>query len=596
MDHKARNIVTLGSFLAIVNLNADSFHPIASISSNTAATDFYPANRLIAGPGAGFEVNPPHNSIGGAAAAAIWVTDACGFPCDYYLTKPTPILTIDLGNDQPLDEISFWGYSNQNSNGAKKASLRFATDLDGTSNFGTTITFSPALSLLNDQTTRQSFSFGQTITARYIEVTLTDNHFIAPGDGSMGELPGGDRVGLGEIAFSVPVPNNDPDQLLVTSPNDFSLKSGTIGNPNLAPILDSLNYWAIERSKVSGIYYLSVPTDGKIYRVDPGTSPLTLDPLVDIAGSVFHGIAINEQDNLLYVADSATDTILKCNLNTGALAGSIGTGFKRPNEVIFSREIDRIIVSDSGNDAIYLYNMAGTLEKTFSDASTIGAWGLALDPQTGELLYSSHDKGEIYRRDLTSGLPTTEHSNLKGPRGLKFDRRGTLYCVESGNNRVTTFGSGTPTNYVTAPGGRDLSILAACDLDGDFLPDEWEALSGGSSLTFLGDADGDGVFNAIEAATGGSTSTSNDANPVKLSLNPEGEFTLTLQALKKSSLQYTIWLSDDLNNWQEVQTLPSVTSGTGLHDTWTFRFAPEEEGFPADTPRLFSQLSLSTGL
>jgi hypothetical protein len=41
------------------------------------------------------------------------------------------------------------------------------------------------------------------VSARYVQFTATDNFFVAPGDGSGGETPGGDRVGLGEVAFSV---------------------------------------------------------------------------------------------------------------------------------------------------------------------------------------------------------------------------------------------------------------------------------------------------------------------------------------------------------------------------------------------------------
>ena len=50
------------------------------------------------------------------------------------------------------------------------------------------------------------------MTARYVEVTITDNWFDDPGDGT-GELgwgPGGDRVGLGEIAFRIPEGGGDP--------------------------------------------------------------------------------------------------------------------------------------------------------------------------------------------------------------------------------------------------------------------------------------------------------------------------------------------------------------------------------------------------
>ena len=54
----------------------------------------------------------------------------------------------------------------------------------------------------NDDTSRQSFNFDP-VTARYVEFTALDNFFVAPGDGSAGGLPGGDRTGLGEVAFQV---------------------------------------------------------------------------------------------------------------------------------------------------------------------------------------------------------------------------------------------------------------------------------------------------------------------------------------------------------------------------------------------------------
>lgn len=596
MEQKARTIIAAGLLSSSLTcyLSAGSFHLINSITSNTAVNDFYAASGLINGPGIDFDANPPHDTIV-VTGSSLWVTDACTFPCNYYDTLPIPVLTLDLGSDQPLNEISFWGYSDSNTNGAKQASLRFATSAEGSSNFANSITFSPSLPLLNGQTLRQSFAFGHTITARYVEVTLTDNHFIFPGDGSNnGGIAGGDRVGLGEIAFAVPV--KDQDQIFVTAPNEFSLKTGDPGSATLSGLLNNTNYWAVERSSVTGIIYLSVPTDGKIYQVDPSVNPIAFTVFVNAPGAVFHGLAVNAENGILYAADSASDTIKKYTLSTGQANGSLGFGYKRPNEVIHDEASQRIIVSDSGTDAIYIYDEAGNLLLTFFDATTVGVWGLVIDPQNGDLLYSSHDLGIIYRRNFTGGSVTVEHDSLQGPRGLGFDRWGRLYCVEGTANQVKTFGPSPLTNYTTAGGGRDISILADCDLDGDFLPDAWEASSGGSSLTFMGDADGDSIVNGLEAATGGSTTASNDGSPVKLIRNSNGEFTITHQAFKKSALAYTLWLSTDLANWQAAETLPSRTDGAGLYDTWSFRFTSEDEGFPIDTPRLFSKLGLEPSL
>ena len=70
--------------------------------------------------------------------------------------------------------------------------------------------------LVNDATIRQSNLFDEVVTARYVEFTASDNFFIAPGNGSGGETPGGDRVGLGEIAFQV-VPEPTSVTLLLSA-------------------------------------------------------------------------------------------------------------------------------------------------------------------------------------------------------------------------------------------------------------------------------------------------------------------------------------------------------------------------------------------
>jgi hypothetical protein len=163
------------------------------------------ASNLIQGSGVGFDATAPHNQLG-AASTHRWVTAAPGgFPADYIAVAGTPVLTIDLGQDTLLSEISVWGYAASNANGVSEFSLRFATEAEGTGGFGTSIAFNPTYFPVNDDVLRQSFAFGQNLSARYVEFTAEDNFFIFPGDNSVNP-PGGDRVGLGEIAFAVTVP------------------------------------------------------------------------------------------------------------------------------------------------------------------------------------------------------------------------------------------------------------------------------------------------------------------------------------------------------------------------------------------------------
>ena len=200
LRNRVLGLLAVGLLTASAAHAAVTFLPISSITSSTAATDFWPAGNLIQGPGVGFDANAPFSRsdpIG--TGAEDWVTAQNG--SDYFAGgQAAPVLTIDLGADQLLTEISIWGYLEWTANGASAFSLRFATEADGLAGFGTSIVYNPGITgLLNESYLRQSFALTP-VTGRYVEMTITDNFYG-------GLTPGGDRVGLGEIAFQqVPEP------------------------------------------------------------------------------------------------------------------------------------------------------------------------------------------------------------------------------------------------------------------------------------------------------------------------------------------------------------------------------------------------------
>ncbi len=180
------------------------YYEIDSIDVTTIDTDLYPIDNLIQGPGTGFLDREPYAKLL-SGDQGNWVTEACGFPCDYLETFDPPVMTLDLGEDVDLNEIHVWGYNGDNANGVSEFALRFATQADGDNGFGTSIAYNPTFSdLENDTSKLQAFRFDQTVKARYVEFTALDNFFVEPGDGSGGETAGGDRIGLGEIAFPLP--------------------------------------------------------------------------------------------------------------------------------------------------------------------------------------------------------------------------------------------------------------------------------------------------------------------------------------------------------------------------------------------------------
>ncbi|MCP4192349.1 MAG: PEP-CTERM sorting domain-containing protein [Planctomycetaceae bacterium] len=201
----------------IAQTNADEFHAIEAVTVSTEASDLWTGQNLIQGPGVGFAAEEPHDKLVGGPGGN-WVTaDDAGFPSDYIEQVGKPVIALDLGADVALGEISVWGYSNSNANGVSEYSLKFATDADGPSGFGNSIAYNPTFTLNNDnENARQEAMFGEVVTARYVEFTTEDNFFVAPGDGSAGGVAGGDRVGLGEIAFSV-VPEPSSILLLLTA-------------------------------------------------------------------------------------------------------------------------------------------------------------------------------------------------------------------------------------------------------------------------------------------------------------------------------------------------------------------------------------------
>jgi hypothetical protein len=152
----------------------------------------------------GFDANDPHDR-NGAGGTHLWVTAAPGgFPSDFIVAAGEPVLTFDLGSNTSINAIHTWGYSVSNANGVKDFSLRFATDAEGTGGFGTSITSNPMLSMLIDDVSMQTNEFGA-VTARYVEMTVHSTHIT---NGGNGPPAGGDRVGLGEVAFSVPEPSS----------------------------------------------------------------------------------------------------------------------------------------------------------------------------------------------------------------------------------------------------------------------------------------------------------------------------------------------------------------------------------------------------
>ena len=124
------------------------------------------------------------HTFGSTGERESWTTRSSLPSTDYYSASPMPVFVWDLGQDTPLDAIVLWQYGNSggvldsDGNAARTFLLRFNTAAEGTSfagpsEFSGTMTRVWATGGINGA---QAFPLGG-VTARYVELTVSDNYF-----------------------------------------------------------------------------------------------------------------------------------------------------------------------------------------------------------------------------------------------------------------------------------------------------------------------------------------------------------------------------------------------------------------------------------
>jgi len=184
-----------------------------------------------------------------------------------------------------------------------------------------------------------------------------------------------------------------------------------------------------------GNLYVSIPGESKIRRVDFFTGDIT-----DAAGT----------DEIGFSGDGKLATNARISNPTGMVIDDIGN----------------LYFSDTGNDRIrkidtktgIISTIAGTGKKKTTkdgmlaiDTNLSNPLGLAMDKK-GNLFYVDRGTNRIRKIDLTTNIVTTiagtgksgfsgdgklaKKAKLSNPTGIAFDKAGNLYIVDRGNNRI----------------------------------------------------------------------------------------------------------------------------------------------------------------
>jgi len=134
------------------------------------------------------------------------------------------------------------------------------------------------------------------------------------------------------------------------------------------------------------------------------------------------GLAVDDVNNILYIADSGHSRIRKVDLDTGLISSLIG---------------------DSG-----INFSSGT---TLANATVKQPWGLIL-AANGDLFFSDRGTSEVRAIHFETQTVFTiiDNTDLNGPQGISMDNSGALYVADRRNNRIrTTASSTTPLNTTT---------------------------------------------------------------------------------------------------------------------------------------------------
>ncbi len=170
---------------------AHHFASILSITATNSNTDpAFALGQIIQGQGAGFANDAPHPALSDLS----WSTQTVGAGNDYFAVNPAPVVMDFLLDDvHMVDGIALWANFFAPGNSLRSFEAQFSTT-GSAAGLGAPIAL--AASDL-ESATMEKVPVPPT-EANYVRLTLTDNQ-------AGFALPGGDRLGLREIAFTVDV-------------------------------------------------------------------------------------------------------------------------------------------------------------------------------------------------------------------------------------------------------------------------------------------------------------------------------------------------------------------------------------------------------
>jgi YVTN family beta-propeller protein len=176
---------------------------------------------------------------------------------------------------------------------------------------------------------------------------------------------------------------------------------------------------------------------------EPGTITTTRLVVSDTSFSHPHDVALSPDGTRLYVADLDNNVVKVLDPNTLQTIGVIGNNdLDSPHDVSFDFQ-GRLMVADSGNDRIVVYQLSGNTGKkiatfgkglTSPEGVTPGPDGLIYATDTGGGTVIAYRNGKPV---VTAGENTTRRiDEFTRPHDIEARIDGKVFVVDSGNARI----------------------------------------------------------------------------------------------------------------------------------------------------------------
>jgi DNA-binding beta-propeller fold protein YncE len=177
--------------------------------------------------------------------------------------------------------------------------------------------------------------------------------------------------------------------------------------------------------------------------------PLTVTQLAEFSDGLAqpHDAAFSPDGKLIYVTDMRNSRIVVLTAMTLKAVASFGAGeLSNPHDAEFDRA-GRLLVADTGNDRIAIYDVSGAKPRLVGELKGLsGPEGVTVTAD-GRVLVTNTRSGTLSvfrdgRLTGTVGAQGAKDGEFLNPHDVEAAPDGSVYVVDSANNRVQVFDGG----------------------------------------------------------------------------------------------------------------------------------------------------------